>query len=145
MAYQDHIDWAWNSGDACGRPVCLFYKVWDNPPIFRGPLSAHVCVLACIAARSSNVDLAARWLMAAQAHNQGAQDEIWTNKQAAVDYAYQRYGQHHDAAALTSNGGDGAADATASNDFITPPEVIWQHAKGIFSEQKQDVTYADLM
>jgi hypothetical protein len=91
--HEVNIDWMWNNLGK-PRPGHIFLVVSAGPPpVFRGNTSANGCVVKAIqAARANKNDLALRWLVAGQIHNEGARRSIERAGMAAVDYAVKVYG-----------------------------------------------------
>lgn len=90
----DNIDWLWITNDPPQQLRCTAFMVNGNGvPVPRGMTTAHECVIHALEAyKDDNIDFAINWLKAGQCHNPAAQQDLQNNRDAALSYAYQKYG-----------------------------------------------------
>jgi hypothetical protein len=92
--WKDRIDHLWKDENIqTPTAACQMYPVRTMPPLLRGSISGHGCLVKAItSARDGDRTLAGAWLRAGYCGDKKARHEIAQAGDAAVDYAVKKFG-----------------------------------------------------
>ncbi len=94
QGWKQKIDQLW-SDQASQNPteICQMYVVRAMPPLIRGSMSGHGCVVnAIVAAREGDSKLAVAWLRAGYCRDKRMRMRIDSVGNAAAEYAVRKFG-----------------------------------------------------